>query len=805
MFLGLAVASAANPLPARGAPHERQAVLSDDALSKLDRFQKAEKRSSDLQFTSKDRIDSSVLFDRGRSYENRSGVTDCVGDTCLAKAIDHYKRAVEQGSARAAIRLGHIFGKATGVPQDLVEASRWYGRAAELGDANGLVNQAKLLVEKRYNPTRSPKHFRNAARLLERAESSGSAWATNYLGWLYESEPVHFDCPAGSCLTRAIDHYTRAAAGGYAKAAENLGRLYRDGTKLPMDLAEANKWFQRTAELGNDNGLVHQAHLLVGKRFNPNPSENDYRKALQLLEAAERKDNAWALNYLGHLYETKTGIDHCEGNICLDKAMQFYRRAIAGNFALAAIKLGLIYRSGRGLPEGGVQAPDLSGNGSEPTFGGEFALLARMLAAPLSEPVRPRRQYEPPTSQFQVLQRAGKRWALFYLGRMYESETGSDDCFADECRKRAAVYYERAANLGHADAAVALGRFHLAGDRMTRNRVEARKWFQKAGKLGSADGLLFQAALLIDKRYNTGQTPREYDYARKLLAEAANKGNARAMNYLGWMYETRTGITDCNGETCNARAVEFYRKAFDNGYQRAAESLRSNRRRQNGVPQDLTEAGLLFARAADLGNSNGLVHQANLLANSHYNARPTEEEYQQALSFLDDARRRDNVWATHYLGWMYEHKKGVGACRRDACLAKAIELYKQAAGNGFSQAAENLGTIYRTFYRRGKGDWWHYGEAYEWFEKAANLGDSDGLVQMAVLIADPRYGSRRTPDECRRAASLLERAERNGSSWAPKEYGRLFVAYRCRTKEFQNRRHRKGSASGILDGLQYHR
>lgn len=52
-----------------------------------------------------------------------------------ASGFDEVKKDARQGNADAQSRLGDMYSIGDGVPQDTVEAVRWYRMAAEQGDA----------------------------------------------------------------------------------------------------------------------------------------------------------------------------------------------------------------------------------------------------------------------------------------------------------------------------------------------------------------------------------------------------------------------------------------------------------------------------------------------------------------------------------------------------------------------------------------------------------------------------------------------------------------------------------------------
>ena len=54
-----------------------------------------------------------------------------------AKAVKWYRKAADQGDARAQWHLGLMYHLGEGVPQDNAEAVKWFRKAADQGDASG--------------------------------------------------------------------------------------------------------------------------------------------------------------------------------------------------------------------------------------------------------------------------------------------------------------------------------------------------------------------------------------------------------------------------------------------------------------------------------------------------------------------------------------------------------------------------------------------------------------------------------------------------------------------------------------------
>ena len=117
------------------------------------------------------------------------------------------KRKAEQGDVDSQFELASMYRKGEGVEQDLVEAAKWYRKAA------------------------GQEHFS----------------AQFYLGLMHQKgEGVEQD------LVEAAKWYRKAAEqGGHAAAQFNLASMYRKGEGVEQDLAEAAMWFRKAADQGH--------------------------------------------------------------------------------------------------------------------------------------------------------------------------------------------------------------------------------------------------------------------------------------------------------------------------------------------------------------------------------------------------------------------------------------------------------------------------------------------------------------------------------------------------------------------------
>jgi len=164
----------------------------------------------------------------------------------LAEAVRWYGYAAEAGLAPAQYRLGSLYEKGQGVPRDTKTAGAWYAKAAGVGNAKAMHNLAVLYAE----------------------------------GGLGQPD---YDTAAG--------WFQKAADLGVRDSQYNLGILYARGLGVPRDLTASYKWFAIAAAAGDgdsakkrddvaqvlDKDALARARLAVEswKPRQPEPAAND--------------------------------------------------------------------------------------------------------------------------------------------------------------------------------------------------------------------------------------------------------------------------------------------------------------------------------------------------------------------------------------------------------------------------------------------------------------------------------------------------------------------------------------------------
>lgn len=160
-----------------------------------------------------------------------------------------------------------------------------------------------------------------------------------------------------------------------------------------------------------------------------------------------------------------------------------------------------------------------------------------------------------------------------------------------------------------------------------------------------------------------------------------------------------------------ALAAQWYRKAADNGDDRAALALSESYRLGRGVPQDEAKAVALLRTSAERGNPYAMA----LVGRRYFDGDGYPKDPAYAIFWYQRAAALGVADASFALGQALYEGRGV---ERD--LAKAAQLYRLAADQGSASAQLELGYMYA----QGKGLVKDMRQAVAWYRQSAEQGNA---------------------------------------------------------------------------------
>jgi TPR repeat protein len=242
----------------------------------------------------------------------------------------------------------------------------------------------------------------------------------------------------------------------------------------------------------------------------------------------------------------------------------------------AQYNLGVLYDSGRGVPQDYAQAAKWYRKAADQ--GAAYAQTVLGFTYDVGHGVP--QNYAEAAKWYRKAADQGVAFAQYNLGVMSKKGRG---VFRDDWQS--ANWYSKAA--GKERRTISLDQAY--GRLVTQISVEMESWYRQTAGSGDVEA---QATLgfMYDKGHGVPQDDRE---AAKWYRKAAEQGVAFAQFMLGAMYQSGDGVPQDYAE-----AAKWYRRAADQGAPYAQLYLGIMYREGHGVPQDYAQAHLWFNLSA---------------------------------------------------------------------------------------------------------------------------------------------------------------------------------------------------------------
>lgn len=456
----------------------------------------------------------SVVFPQG----------DCVGKD-EAEALTWLRLAAQAGKPEAQANLGWLLLKGIGCEPNRAQARRWLTLAAERD-----IGQAALGLAEFFGAVNEPDSDAEAARAwLRRSADLGNASAAYTLGVKLhgeatEDEAEHYLAFAADknhvaacrdlgrillargpneAAQRGAEYLRRAAKGGDAEAAAELGEIFSRGERVKPDLREAARWLRQAADVGSTT-----AQFQVGCFFARGEGvPKDLQRAAHYFRLSAESGHLLGAFNLGVFYEVGEGVARD-----LDAAEIWLAVAARGGVSQAQVRLAHLKASGR------LGAPD------------------RAAAVALLEQAVERKHPD----------------AALGLAKLLLADR--DDV---ETRKRSDELLESAIARGSVPAAEMVVNYSGSSAFAQRTVAAAISCLEQASQIGSNPARIALARLMLQGLHGEPQPAS----AEQLLVHAAREDSAIAHFELGVLYCQRSSSSDDL-----ARGFNHYRRSAELGY-----------------------------------------------------------------------------------------------------------------------------------------------------------------------------------------------------------------------------------------------
>lgn len=275
------------------------------------------------------------------------------GEDAKAKAVEHYRRAANQGHAQSQYELAMLLLTGEGVEQDLSGAFRLFSEAAaagivpayfqlgecyakELGTAmdealalenyrkaagNGILEAQLILGERSGNDAESFYWYMQAAE----QKSIPAAYQVGYR--------LYYGIGAEKNVEESLQWLTRAAEAQDVSAQLLLGDVYTFGAETEANPEQGRFWYDRAVAAGAEVAEYNLAVML----FRGEGGEMDRQRAFQLFQNGAQRQEVSAVFAAGICAQYGAGTNHDP-----EKAIALFKQAVELGVHEAEFALGKV-------------------------------------------------------------------------------------------------------------------------------------------------------------------------------------------------------------------------------------------------------------------------------------------------------------------------------------------------------------------------------------------------------------------------------------------------------------------------------
>ena len=481
-------------------------------------------------------------------------------------AIGYLEKAFRLGSEDAAYQLGQMFEQ----KDNIEKAQYWYRHAVAKGHLDAQYRLNDMVSE---DPLQS---VEQRIQLLKNNADEGHSNSQYQLAQHYLR--THETVPA-------LEYLFLAASQDHAAAHQQLFEFYRHGEYVEADTAKALKHLKRAVELGEHSALYTYYAAVLRGDIDVDQRQRVYH---DLLKKGKAQKQAAAKALLGDAHFHGWYLDRHE-----TLGYRFWLEAAADQDAHALKQLAALY----------VEGHDLVGQ-DQAEKALEYYTLADQISADADTKIgialcylhgigvtqdvaRARRMLTEAAAQYWHYTVSNEADLYYVIGRHY---TRDNYPRADQDKARA--YFQRAVELGHAEAAWQLYQAELKRD----SAVESSSVIHTLKRAADLGHVLAQREL--GKRYLYGQgIEQEISTAVDYLQQAVQQNDAAAKTLLAEIYEQGIG-----GEVDLAQAIDYYQRAAQQLDADALSHLGRLYTKGEGLERDLAQAQQLLSKAASMGH-----------------------------------------------------------------------------------------------------------------------------------------------------------------------------------------------------------
>lgn len=492
-------------------------------------------------------------------------------------------------------------------------------------------------------------------------------------------------------LNQAKKFYEKACNSKDGESCLKLGMLYDKGKLKDSSRTAKLKYFAKACEYNNLDGCIFAGHGSLLDNEDYSKAKEFFLKSCEIEKTSNNKEpeifRGRGCRDLAKLYEEGKGV---EQNYSL--AADYYKQSCDLGNKNACGLLGILYRTGKGVPKSDELALPLLTKGSESFEETIYPKVGVHLGEIYKEGKVVEKSYSKAVEFFEKSCNTGLGLgseSCYNLGLMYKDGLG-----VEKSTDRAIDLFKSACNMHipSANACVVLGDLYTNGAGVEKSPLQAADFYVKAIKNGNVLAMTKVGLIFLNGDFLGVKAPKR---ASDYLNAACEKGSGQGCFESGRLYENGTNID-------------------------ASEFLNKN---ESNIERSLSKASVYYQKACDLNYGLGCFALGNL-----YVSNPTEEQsLTKAVVLFKKSCDLDCGEGCYRLSQEYFSAKGV-----ERSIEKSIELAQKACDLNYSIACYNLGLAYKS----GKIVLQSYEKSAELMKKSCELGDKHGCSKIATFYKE---------------------------------------------------------------------
>ena len=215
------------------------------------------------------------------------------------EALNWFIKSSDLGNKMASHNIGMMYKDGNGVDKDIREAVKWFVKAAQQDNVESQTILWQIHNSSEFDEDLN-EELKDVIKHWSSSAEKGNAFAQRNFAW-----KLLLGVELEQNASTAFELFLRAAEAGDSSARLQIGIMYKDGIGTDINIVEALKWLECSAEQKNYVAIGTMARMFL----NGEGVEKNQKKAFILYKEVADSGNSFARNQVGMMYKNGIGTE----------------------------------------------------------------------------------------------------------------------------------------------------------------------------------------------------------------------------------------------------------------------------------------------------------------------------------------------------------------------------------------------------------------------------------------------------------------------------------------------------------------